>query len=115
MSDLFYDYEYENIICYSLKNGFRLDYKNLGVKTTTRTKSIGCSTLKTLIESGILIVQDFDAITELSTFTLQGKSREADKDKHDDVVMSLVFLLSCHKAITLKKFLKLITKLSTTV
>ena len=91
VSDLFYDYEYENIICYSLKTGFRFDYKNLGVRTTPRTKSIGCSTLKTLIESGILIVQDFDAITELSTFTLQGKSYKADKDKHDDVVMSLVF------------------------
>ena len=62
----------------------------LGLTTTKKTKRIGCSNLKDLIEQKKLIVMDADIISELSTFSAVGSSYEATDGNHDDTVMTLV-------------------------
>lgn len=62
----------------------------LGVHTSKRTKSVGCSTLKNLIENDQLMINDARAINELSTFIQSKTTFQAEEGKHDDVVMALV-------------------------
>lgn len=82
---LYYDLEYENMFVESaVKNGA------IGLTTTKKTKRIGCSNLKDLIEGKKLIITDADTIQELSTFEAVGSSYEAADGNHDDAVMSLV-------------------------
>lgn len=59
-----------------------------GLRTTKKTKRIGCANLKDMIDNNQLIVNDYDFIHELSTF-IQSKSGsyEADEGFNDDVVM----------------------------
>lgn len=81
------DLEYENIL--SPGNGTK-KYE-LGLRETTVTKRIGCNTLKDLIETEKLIIQDDNTITELFGFIANNKgSYEADNGYNDDLVMSLV-------------------------
>ena len=61
-----------------------------GLRTTPQVKRIGCSTLKTLIEESKLLILDFDTISELTTFSVKGKSYQAAEGAHDDLVMTLV-------------------------
>ena len=82
---LYYDLEYENMYVEStVKTGA------LGLTTTKKTKRIGCSNLKDLIEQKKLIMVDADMISELSTFSAVGSSYEATDGNHDDTVMTLV-------------------------
>lgn len=90
---LFFDFEYENLFRTTSKHGetdIGFGGHQPGIRTTSKTKAVGCSQLKSLIESNMLIVEDFDAISELSTFSVKGKSYAAEKGKTDDVVMTLV-------------------------
>lgn len=93
-NQLWYDHEYENMVTTKMKDGENVisgSGKSVpGVRTTVRTKSIGCSNLKSMVESDTLITYDFDTIQEFSTFVAKGKSYEAAKGKNDDCVMSLV-------------------------
>ena len=93
-NELWYTYEYENMITTRAKDGENhvsgAARSAPGVRTTVRTKAIGCSNLKSLLESDMLICEDFDTILELSTFCAKGKSYEASKGKTDDCVMALV-------------------------
>jgi len=92
--------EYENIfrVGSSTKQGQFLTsgFKGsafLGVRTTKQVKRIGCSNLKTLIESKKLLIFDKDIISELSTFIeVRGGVYTADEGYHDDLVMTLVLL-----------------------
>ena len=61
-----------------------------GIRTTQVVKSIGCSILKLLVEQNQFIVNDYLTINELSTFSKKNNSYEAEKGKHDDLVMCLV-------------------------
>ena len=61
-----------------------------GVRTTKVVKSIGCSMLKLLIEQNQLVINDFNTINELSTFSRKSNSYEAEPGNHDDLVMGLV-------------------------
>lgn len=61
-----------------------------GIRTTKSVKSIGCNMLKMLIEQDQLIINDYDTIRELSTFSRRGNSYEAESGNHDDLVMCLV-------------------------
>lgn len=79
---LYIDLEYENVICDS--------YTDLGFKQTKRSKAIGCSLLKDLIEKDKLLVQHKETINEFRTFIEKGVSWAADEGYHDDLVMSLV-------------------------
>ena len=72
-------------------SGFGDSKSDLGIRTTKSVKKVGCSNLKTLIESDKLLVEDFDVIVELSNFIQKGSSYEADDGATDDLVMCLVF------------------------
>jgi hypothetical protein len=94
---LYDDYEYDNILC--AENSGRLGKKltanwtlkgDKGIRTTKTVKNIGCSTLKLLVEQDQLIINDFNTISELSTFSAKGASYEAEPGNHDDIVMGLV-------------------------
>lgn len=93
---LFDDYEYENILStVDIKGKVSLTWgygnkSQRGVRTTKSVKRLGCSILKTLIESQKFIIQDFDTIAELSTFIGKHGSFEAEEGSHDDLVMCLV-------------------------
>lgn len=78
---LIYDLEYENIYTTSKANG---------IETTAKTKRIGCSNLKDLLEKKKLIICDADTIREISTFIAQGDSFAASGKNNDDCVMTLV-------------------------
>lgn len=91
--NLFYDFEYENM--YWTKAGDNLGKKGAdpypGIRTTKKTKRIGCANLKDIIEKQQVEVIDYKLISELSTF-VQSKSGsyEADEGTHDDMVMCAV-------------------------
>ena len=93
-NELWYTYEYENMITSKAFDGENrvsgAAKSQPGVRTTVRTKAIGCSNLKSLIEGDMLIVEDFDTIQEFAVFCAKGKSYEAVKGKTDDFVMALV-------------------------
>ena len=96
---LHYDLEYENIIMSQMRgragqvigSGFGEGKSELGIRTTKSVKSVGCSNLKTLIETDKLITEDFDIIVEMSNFIQKGSSYEADEGSSDDLMMCLVF------------------------
>lgn len=62
----------------------------LGVITDKQVKRLGCQNFKTLVEEGKIIIQDADAISEISTFIETRGSYAADEGYHDDIVMCLV-------------------------
>ena len=61
-----------------------------GVRTTKSVKAIGCNMLKLMIEANQLIINDFNTIEELSTFSRKANSYEAENGRNDDLVMGLV-------------------------
>ena len=61
-----------------------------GIRTTKSVKTIGCNMLKMLIEQDQLIVNDFQTVNELSTFSRRGNTYQAEPGKHDDLAMGLV-------------------------
>lgn len=91
---IFYEHDYENII--SSKN-FKGEEKfaqfnshGIGVRMDSKTKILGCSTLKTLLEENILVLNDWNTIQEMSWFTKSKSSYAALKGKTDDIAMTLV-------------------------
>ena len=72
-----------------LSTGFSKN-SDKGIRTTKNVKSIGCNMLKMLIEQDQLIINDFQTINELSTFSRKANSYEAESGCHDDLVMCLV-------------------------
>lgn len=96
---LYFDFEYSNMLFSESagKSGKRItqSYKSnsatdKGIRTTKTVKSIGCSMLKLLIEQDQLIINDFDTIHELSTFSKKNQTYQAEPGCHDDLVMCLV-------------------------
>jgi hypothetical protein len=61
-----------------------------GLTTSKKVKQIGCNMLKNLIEDNKLIINDFDTIAELSSFSSKAGSWEAATGATDDLVMTLV-------------------------
>jgi len=95
-----FDLEYDNMIMVSQRgrsgqiagSGFSGKGSQMGLRTTKAVKKIACSNLKQMIESDKLIVNDFDIISELSTFILKGTSKyEADDGCTDDLVACCLF------------------------
>lgn len=89
--------DYGSIVCKTIKDD--LEYENLffedrkgfgGIAITTKSKKIGCSNLKDLLEKGRLDISDSQTISELSVFEEKGSSYEAAKGHHDDLVSTLV-------------------------
>ena len=97
-SILFYDLEYENILMASMRGrngqvvgqGFSGKKTQLGVRTTSAVKKLGCSNLKTLLEDDKIITCDYDIISELTTFAQKHNSFEAEEGCNDDLAMCLV-------------------------
>ncbi len=90
--ELYYTYEVEEM--YWTKSGDQLGKKGAdpypGIRTTKKTKRIGCANLKDIIEKQQLIVNDSTAISELSTFVQSDSGTwEADDGFHDDQVATL--------------------------
>lgn len=93
-----YELEYENLLMCSMRgragqivgSGFSGKKATLGVRMTTAVKKYGCSNLKALIEEDKLIVNDYDLISELTTFIQKGQGFEAEDGCNDDLAMCLV-------------------------
>ena len=83
---LHYELEYENLHMESSVKAL------IGTEMTRRTKRIGCSGFKDLMEEGKLHIVDEETIMEISTFEVKGQSYEATDGNHDDLVMNLVML-----------------------
>ena len=96
---LHHDLQYDNMImCQTrgrlgqvVSSGFGDGTSDLGLRTTKAVKKVGCSNLKTLIESDKLLIPDFDIVVEMSTFIQKGHSFEAEEGSSDDLMMCLVF------------------------
>jgi phage terminase large subunit-like protein len=99
-SIIFEEYEYENMLLTENngREGKRLlsgvagfsGKADKGIRTTKSVKSIGCSMIKLLVEQNQLIINDFETIREMSTFSQKGTSYEAEPGNHDDLMMCLV-------------------------
>jgi len=97
-SILHFDLEYDNILMCSMRGragqlvgqGFSGKKSQLGVKMSRTVKKIGCSNLKAIIEDDKLIVNDYDIISELTTFIQRNQSFEAEDGCTDDLAMCLV-------------------------
>lgn len=61
-----------------------------GFRTTKKTKRLGCTNLKLLLENDKLILNDFDTISQLSTFIKKKLSYQAESGYQDDLIMSLI-------------------------
>ena len=91
------DFEYENLLKIftgnkkpqQLSGGFARGVQ-MGLKMSPQVKAIGCSNLKTLIESDKLQINDFTTYSELTTFVQQKNTFRAEEGTNDDMVMSLV-------------------------
>ena len=82
---LYHDLEYENMHVES-----SVKRNALGIEITRKTKRLGCSAIKDLLETKKLEVVDEQTILEISTFEARGQSFEAADGNHDDLMMNLV-------------------------
>jgi hypothetical protein len=90
--------EYENIITISIKGkkgqrvgeGFGGSRLYSGLKMSSQVKKTGCSVIKEMIEGDKLIVNDFDIVSEISTYISKKGSYEASEGYNDDLVACLV-------------------------
>ena len=95
------DLEYESIISAQWKGragqivggGFGGGDSQLGIRTTPAMKRVGCAMLKTIVENDRMIINDFDILSELTTFVAnkRGTNFEAEQGQNDDLAMCLVF------------------------
>lgn len=97
---LHHQFEYEGLVKAQWKGragqivggGFGSGESQLGVRTTSSLKRIGCSTLKTIVENDRLLISDFDILSELTTFVAnkRGTNYEAEEGMTDDLAICLV-------------------------
>ena len=84
---LYYDLEYENVHVESA-----IKANAVGIEMTRKSKRLGCSGIKDLLEERKLDICDETTILEISTFVSKGQSYEASDGNHDDLMMNLVML-----------------------
>jgi len=97
-SILQYDLEYQNLLMCSMRGragqivgqGFSGKKTQLGVKMSKTVKKVGSLNLKTLIEEDKVIFNDYEIISELTTFISKHNSFEAEEGCNDDLAMCLV-------------------------
>jgi hypothetical protein len=95
---LHYDLEYQNVLMCSMRGragqivgqGFSGKKTQLGVKMSKTVKKVGALNLKTMIEEDKLIFNDYEIISELTTFISKNNSFEAEDGCNDDLAMCLV-------------------------
>jgi len=83
------DLEYENLLFTEISKG-KVIMKHTGdtpgLRTTPKVKRQGCMALKSLVETQMLIVDDFQCIEELSSFIAKkNKTYSADDGRFDDL------------------------------
>jgi hypothetical protein len=97
-SILQYDLEYQNLLMCSMRGragqivgqGFSGSKTQLGVKMSKTVKKVGSLNLKTMIEEDKLLFNDYEIISELTTFISKHNSFEAEEGCNDDLAMCLV-------------------------
>jgi len=97
-SIIHYDLEYNNLLMCSMRGragqivgqGFSGKKTQLGVKMSKAVKKVGCLNLKTMIEEDKLYFNDYDIMSELTTFIQKNNSFEAEEGCNDDLAMCLV-------------------------
>tara|TARA_Y100001972_G_scaffold123849_1_gene171813 strand:- start:1579 stop:3234 length:1656 start_codon:yes stop_codon:yes gene_type:complete len=97
-SILQYDLEYQNLLMCSMRGragqtvgqGFSGQKTQLGLKMSKTVKKVGSLNLKTLIEEDKLFINDYEIISELTTFISKHNSFEAEEGCNDDLAMCLV-------------------------
>jgi len=96
-SILQYDLEYQNLLMCSMRGragqivgqGFSGAKTQLGLKMSKTVKKVGSLNLKTLIEEDKLFINDYEIISELTTFVSKHNSFEAEEGCNDDLAMCL--------------------------
>ncbi len=97
-SILNYDMEYPNLLMASMRGragqvvgqGFSGKKTQLGVKMSKTVKKVGSLNLKTIVEGDKLIFNDYEIMSELTTFIQKNNSFEAEDGCNDDLAMCLV-------------------------
>ena len=95
---LHYDLEYENVLMCSMRGragqvvgqGFSGKKTQMGVKMSKTVKKVGALNLKTLVESDKVYFNDYEIISELTTFIEKSNSFMAEEGCNDDLAMCLV-------------------------
>jgi len=82
---LYHDLEYENVHVESAVKA-----NAIGIEINRKTKRLGCSAIKDILENNKLKIVDENTILEISTFVSKGQSYEASDGNHDDLMMNLV-------------------------
>ena len=82
---LYHDLEYENVHVES-----SVKANAIGIEINRKTKRLGCSAIKDILEEKRLTINDEQTILEISTFEAKGQSYEASEGNHDDLMMNLV-------------------------
>jgi hypothetical protein len=89
--------EYENLITTTIKGkkgqratGFGVGRVQYGVRMSNQVKKTGCLILKEMIEADKVILNDFDLISEMSTFISHKSSYAASEGYNDDLVSCMV-------------------------
>jgi|TARA_B100000927_G_scaffold82400_1_gene65967 hypothetical protein len=97
-SILQYDLEYQNLLMCAMRGragqvvgqGFSGTKTQLGVKMSKTVKKVGSLNLKTMIEGDKVVFNDYEIISELTTFIQKNNSFEAEEGCNDDLAMCLV-------------------------
>ena len=97
-SILQYDLEYQNLLMCAMRGragqvvgqGFSGTKTQLGVKMSKTVKKVGSLNLKTMIEGDKVTFNDYEIISELTTFIQKNNSFEAEEGCNDDLAMCLV-------------------------
>ena len=82
---LYHELEYENVHVES-----SVKANAIGIEITRKSKRLGCSAIKDILETNKLNIVDEQTILEISTFEARGQSYEASEGNHDDLMMNLV-------------------------
>ena len=97
---LHFEIEYPNVLMTTQKGRagqilgamFSQRGSQLGVRMTKQVKKIGTANIKSIIEGDKLIINDFNIITEMSTYTRKNQSWQAEDGCNDDYMSCLVIL-----------------------
>lgn len=94
---LYLDLEYEQVLMCKMRGragqvlgGYFSSKATYGVKMSTATKKVGCSNLKTLVESDRLLIEDYKILEELTRFVRHNKTYQGESGYNDDLAMCLV-------------------------
>jgi len=82
---IYHDLEYENVHVESAVKA-----NAIGIEITRKSKRLGCSAIKDILENNKITINDEQTIMEISTFEAKGQSFEASDGNHDDLMMNLV-------------------------